>query len=91
MVAKALEPDPYTLFLPIFCVIHAAHRSVLKQLTRLGTYFNKLAKIANIWRASGNPPKIYKAWVDEYGEEDAQDVKRLIKKASGRNARPKRT
>ena len=73
-VQAELAADISVWLIWTYCFAHQAHLIVKHQLLRLGTYFNSLAKLTNVWRAHGNAGKIFRAWKRLFSASRAHEV-----------------
>ena len=82
LISAALKDFPSVLYVRFKCLLHQLHLIVGKQLKRLDGLYSQIAKVVNVWRATGNAWKIYNTYCDMFGEKRARQVaKRLPPRA----------
>ena len=63
-IGTKIMDEPHKWMIAQFCIMHTIQLMILKQLTRLGSYFSSMAKLSNVWRAPHNAARIFIAWKD---------------------------
>ena len=82
LISAALKDFPSVLYVRFRCILHQLHLVVGKQLKRLDGLYSQIAKVVNVWRATGNACKIYNTYCDMFGQKRARQVaKRLPPRA----------
>ncbi len=70
----ALHPAFFIWHWHIFCMLHQIHLIVMRQLSRLGTYFSDLSKCVHTWRAPKMSSQIHSLWEKKFGAARAKQA-----------------